>query len=113
MGYTKDLEINGQIYNYRFLIENNSDYETIVITKDGFNCGNWGEINYDDLRVVCQDIMDYIKLERPSKFCVISESIELINFYKDYGVQLLEFYTTREREILSPIRYYACFYDII
>ena len=113
MDYSKDLEINTQIYNYRFIIEGNSEYETVIITKDGLPCGSWPEINYDDLGLVCQDIMDYIKLERPSKFCVISENIDLFNIYKDYGVQLLEFYTTREREILAPIHYYACFYDII
>lgn len=113
MGYTKDLEVNGQIYNYRFLIENNSDYETVVITKDGLTCGNWGEINYVDLGVVCQNIMDYIKSDRPVRFSVISESIELFDFYKDYCLQISEFYTIREREILSPIRYYVCFYDRI
>jgi len=113
MDYSKDLEINGQIYNYRFIIEGNSEYETVIITKDGLSCGSWSEINYDDLGLVCQDIMDYIKLERLSKFCVISENIDLFNIYKDYGVQLLEFYTTREREILAPIHYYASFYDII
>jgi hypothetical protein len=113
MNYSKDLEINGQIYNYRFVIEGNSEYETVIITKDGLSCGSWPEINYDDLGLVCQDIMDYIKLERLSKFCVISENIDLFNIYKDYGVQLLEFYTAREREILAPIHYYASFYDII
>lgn len=113
MDYSKDLEINGQIYNYRFIIEGNSEYETVIITKDGLPCGSWTEINYDDLGLVCQDIMDYIKLERPSKFCVISENIDLFNIYKDFCLQISEFYTTREREILAPIRHYVCFYDII
>lgn len=113
MDYSKDLEINAQIYNYRFIIEGNSEYETVIITKDGLPCGSWSEINYDDLGLVCQDIMDYIKLERPSKFCVISENIDLFKIYKDFCLQISEFYTTREREILAPIHYYACFYDII
>lgn len=113
MGYSKDLEINGQVYNYRFLIEGNSDYEVVVISKDGLTCGTWPETNLDDLGLICQDIMDYIRLERISKFCVFSENLELFNLYKDYGLQLLEFYTFREREIFIPIHYYACFYDRI
>ncbi len=113
MSYSKDLEINGQIYNYRFIVEGNSDYETVVITKDGLVCGNWLEINYDDLNIVCQDIMDHIILERPYKFCVFSENIDLFNIYKDFCLQVSEFYTVREREMLSPVRYYACFYDRI
>ncbi len=113
MEYSKDLDINGQIYNYQFLIEGNSDYEVVVISKDGLSCGNWPEINFDDLNIVCQDIMDYIKLERPYKFCVFSENVDLFNIYKDFCTQISEFYTIREREIFSPIHYYAAFYDRI
>lgn len=113
MEYTKDVDVNGQLYNYKFIIEGNSDYQVVVISKDGLTCGQWSDINYDDLGIVCQDIMDYIKIETPVKFSVFSETIELSEFYKSYCNQVSEFYTLRERELFIPTHFYACFYDRI
>ena len=113
MPYLKEIVVNGCVFTYNFYLER-SGYETIVISKDGVtSCGNFVDVSLDDLRVVTQDIVDYIKTESPPKFFFSSNTEEIFNLYKEFNSQLEDRYLIRERTSNFPTTQFICLYDII
>ena len=112
MPYVKEIVVNGSTFSYNFYLER-SEYETIVIYKNGVISCDFLDISLDDLRVVTQDIVDYIKTEYPPKFLFSANTEEIFNLYKEFNTQLEDRYLIRERTSNFPVTQYICLYDRI
>ena len=113
MMYTEEIQIENRDYILEFREQPNSDYELIVITKDGEICDSWSESYIEDLRIISQRACDWILTNKPSKICVISKSIEAFDLYKSYYSQISEMYLCNHKSFRFPIEYNASFYDRI